>query len=392
MDGFNGYGNRNTVGVEICRNYDRTRKTTNLNDPLRTYYSNAELNAIKVVAQLCVDLGIKASADTIKRHYDWSGKWCPSKILNEGRWIAVQTAIIAEYIRLTTDVPAKPVAPVVTEPVKEVDKTQGTKPTTKPVTVSPVKQSGIQFIEVEEGSFRAGYDILVRDKPSISGKHVATYYKGEVLDKYIRYHAGNGYIWLEYNRSNGTKGYLPIREYNNGQYGEMWGDIGDVGAFAKKATPAPTPAKPALKSLDIIAKEVIDGKWGNSPEREKKLKAAGYDASKVQAKVNELAKPKVAAKPVLKSTDVIAKEVIDGKWGSGTDRVNKLTKAGYNPTTIQNRVNQLLQPASSLKSIDVIAKEVIDGKWSNGADREKKLKAAGYDPAKVQAKVNQLLS
>ncbi len=46
-------------------------------------------------------------------------------------------------------------------------------------------------------------------------------------------------------------------------------------------------AKPSLKSVDEIAKEVIQGKWGNGDERKQKLTAAGYDYGKVQARVNE---------------------------------------------------------------------------------------------------------
>jgi len=42
------------------------------------------------------------------------------------------------------------------------------------------------------------------------------------------------------------------------------------------------------KSIDEIAKEVIRGDWGNGAEREKKLKAAGYDYDAVQKRVNEL--------------------------------------------------------------------------------------------------------
>ncbi len=44
------------------------------------------------------------------------------------------------------------------------------------------------------------------------------------------------------------------------------------------------------KSLAAIAREVIAGKWGNYPERKKKLEKAGYNYEKVQAKVNELLK------------------------------------------------------------------------------------------------------
>lgn len=44
-----------------------------------------------------------------------------------------------------------------------------------------------------------------------------------------------------------------------------------------------------------------------------------------------------------------------------------------------------------VKSIDEIAKEVIAGKWGNGAVRKQRLRAAGYNPSMVQAKVNELL-
>ena len=43
-----------------------------------------------------------------------------------------------------------------------------------------------------------------------------------------------------------------------------------------------------LKSIDEIAQEVINGKWGNNPERMNNLNAAGYDVIAVQNKVNEI--------------------------------------------------------------------------------------------------------
>lgn len=42
--------------------------------------------------------------------------------------------------------------------------------------------------------------------------------------------------------------------------------------------------------LETVAKEVIDGKWGNGAERKRKLTQAGYDYSEVQAIVNRLVK------------------------------------------------------------------------------------------------------
>lgn len=49
-----------------------------------------------------------------------------------------------------------------------------------------------------------------------------------------------------------------------------------------------SPRNAAAKSIAVIAKEVIAGKWGNGSERKKKLEAAGYDYSAIQAEVNKL--------------------------------------------------------------------------------------------------------
>ena len=54
---------------------------------------------------------------------------------------------------------------------------------------------------------------------------------------------------------------------------------------------------------------------------------------------------KPAPAPARKSEDAIAAEVIAGKWGNGQDRVNRLKKAGYNPATIQAKVNAKLGAA-----------------------------------------------
>lgn len=42
------------------------------------------------------------------------------------------------------------------------------------------------------------------------------------------------------------------------------------------------------KSVDELAREVLQGKWGNGAERKKRLEAAGYDYAAVQKKVNQL--------------------------------------------------------------------------------------------------------
>ena len=61
-----------------------------------------------------------------------------------------------------------------------------------------------------------------------------------------------------------------------------------VGEKAAKTVSAPKTTK--KKSNTEIAKEVINGKWGNGETRKKKLKAAGYDPTEIQKIVNKLLK------------------------------------------------------------------------------------------------------
>ena len=91
-----------------------------------------------------------------------------------------------------------------------------------------------------------------------------------------------------------------------------------------------------------------------------------------------------------KTIDELAEEVIDGKWGNGDARKESLEKAGYDYDKVQNRVNEILSKDNK-KSITEIAQEVINGEWGNGDDRKKKLEAEGYNYNEVQDKVNELL-
>ena len=59
--------------------------------------------------------------------------------------------------------------------------------------------------------------------------------------------------------------------------------------------------------------------------------------------MNELSKSAATSKPALKSINVIAKEVIAGKWGVGAARKASLTKAGYDYNAVQKKVNELLK-------------------------------------------------
>lgn len=76
----------------------------------------------------------------------------------------------------------------------------------------------------ENGVFYPNTTIIVRDNPSTKATLIARYYKGEHVP-YHTVHKVNGYVWLQYDRSNGGQGYIPCREYKGGVYGPLWGHI-----------------------------------------------------------------------------------------------------------------------------------------------------------------------
>lgn len=95
------------------------------------------------------------------------------------------------------------------------------------------------------------------------------------------------------------------------------------------------------KSVDELANEVMEGKWGNGEDRKKKLEDAGYSYDAVQDRVNE-----IISKNGDSSITEIANDVIAGKYGNGEERKKKLEEAGYNYDTVQNKVNEILGASS----------------------------------------------
>lgn len=121
-----------------------------------------------------------------------------------------------------------------------------------------------------------------------------------------------------------------------------------TGAFGKKANATALAEKLKKAGFDTYIVQsgtlykVQVGAYAvkaNAEAMEKKLKAAGYDTyitTKSGTAVQTAAEPK-------KTVDELAREVINGKWGNGTDRKNRLTAAGYDYSAVQKRVNELLK-------------------------------------------------
>ena len=78
-------------------------------------------------------------------------------------------------------------------------------------------------------------------------------------------------------------------------------------------------------------------KKANADAMMTKIKAAGFSAF-ITTQQGE----PVSTTPAKKTNEQIAREVIQGKWGNGADRKKRLTDAGYDYATIQALVNKLL--------------------------------------------------
>lgn len=71
-----GNGNMRSIGIEICRSQCYGENAF-------LYYS-AEENAVKLSAWLLDHFGLESTA--LRRHYDWTKKYCPHRILDAGSW------------------------------------------------------------------------------------------------------------------------------------------------------------------------------------------------------------------------------------------------------------------------------------------------------------------
>ena len=98
----------------------------------------------------------------------------------------------------------------------------------------------------------------------------------------------NADIWQYTSR--GTVSGINGRVDMNLLYRDFIGTIAETAPTRPTTEPTAEPAKPATKTIDELAREVIAGNWGNGDDRKKKLTAAGYNYDAVQKRVNELLK------------------------------------------------------------------------------------------------------
>ena len=86
-------GNMNGIGIEMCVNSDGN-------------YEQTLLNTEKLCARLLIEYDLNPSK-ALKKHQDFSGKICPSTLINSGRWDEFCSAVTAKYKELKADEAAK---------------------------------------------------------------------------------------------------------------------------------------------------------------------------------------------------------------------------------------------------------------------------------------------
>lgn len=111
----------------------------------------------------------------------------------------------------------------------------------------------------------------------------------------------------------------------------------------------------------------------NAENMLKKIKAAGFEAYMVT--IGKTYKIQVGAFTKKTNADNMLK---------------KLKNAGFNGFITTETVFAV-ESSSKKKTVDELAREVIQGLWGVGVDRQNRLRAAGYDPVAVQNRVNELL-
>ena len=119
---------------------------------------------------------------------------------------------------------------------------------------------------------------------------------------------------------------------------------GTVRTIVSDANNFDEPKEETRKDVENVARDVIKGKYGTGEARKEKIKSIGYDYEEVQEKVNELLGIKKSDPLKDKSTEELAKEVIQGKWGKDEERKRLL---GDRYEEVQQRVNEIYEIKSS---------------------------------------------
>ena len=249
-DGRNGYGNRNTYGVEICYSKSGGEK-----------YDKAEDNAIKFVAQKLFENGWDVTK--VWKHKDWSGKNCPHRILARSRgWEGIIEAINNELVDIIARNHKEP------------------KPSAQ---TSDISKKGVETLaqEVIAGKWGQGAE----RKKRLGDRY-------DAVQKRVNEILNSKKVKADPLKTKGVE--TLAREVIEGKWGH--GDERKIrlgvrypAVQARVNEILNTTKRPKVKSIEQLARETIAGVHGNGEQRKKSL-GNRYDA--VQKRVNQILRSK----------------------------------------------------------------------------------------------------
>ena len=196
-------------------------------------FNKAMDNTASLIADLLVNHNLPLSA--VKQHHDFAtnGKNCPETMRNNGLW--------DDFVQKVANYLNKSKSP-------------------QNATQSEYKHKVGDHVAISSG-YKSSTDNI--DKAIIYGAKMKTGFITRIVK------GRNPYLVTVENNPNST----PICWVNDGDIRICNGVSMDM---------------QNKKSIDEIAREVINGKWGNGDERKKRLTDAGYDYKAVQKRVNQL--------------------------------------------------------------------------------------------------------
>ena len=203
-------------------------------------------------------------------------------------------------------------------------------------------------------------DITINERCNISNKNNADYFLS--IHRNSSYTEAKGYeIWVHSKASRSTQSkakkilnnIVSVDTRKGVNRGVKKGAVSYTDFGINRLSNAPS----ALLELGFISNPDDNGVFDKYFDKLAEAIAKGlcsavgvsYKVNKNTSSKTETKKPstttstkKPTTTPTKKSIDAIAKEVIAGKWGNGDARKKALTKAGYNYSEVQKRVNELL--------------------------------------------------
>lgn len=135
----------------------------------------------------------------------------------------------------------------------------------------------------------------------------------------------------------------------------------------------------SMLTIREVVDKVLNGQYGNGEQRKQEIEADGFSYEVVRKAVQE------------RLYKVNGKYNNDYKDLEVTTEDDNQFSSKENVDTDSKHEDIVIIPPTKIKSNSEIAREVLDGKWGNGSERISKLKHAGYNYEHIQKELDILI-